>query len=103
MARLRVITNYFTRMRTLRDLCTLDLEFKESAAALPQGSRPWFDDYRNPARNLQPEIVFGHWASLQGECRVNGIHALDTGCVWGGRLSALRLVDRERISVACVE
>jgi bis(5'-nucleosyl)-tetraphosphatase (symmetrical) len=107
MARLRVITNYFTRMRTLSDRCTLDLDFKEDAANPPPGSRPWFDDYRHRARNLQVQIVFGHWAALQGRCDVPGIHALDTGCVWGGALSALRLgpqfVGQERLSVACVE
>lgn len=103
VVRLRVITNYLTRMRTLRGRCTLDLDFKESAADLPRGSRPWFDDYRGQARKLQPQMVFGHWAALQGDCHVDGIHALDTGCVWGGKLTALRLVDQERIFVACVE
>jgi bis(5'-nucleosyl)-tetraphosphatase (symmetrical) len=101
-------------MRTLRDRCTLDLEYKESAAELPPGSRPWFVDYADRARKLHEQIVFGHWAALQGRCDVPGVHALDSGCVWGGRLSALRLADgagarnvqfvaRERVSVACVE
>jgi len=101
--RLRVITNYLTRMRTLRDRFALDLDFKETAEHLRPGSRPWFDDYRDQARKLHTQLVFGHWAALQGVCDVAGIHALDTGCVWGGRLSALRLVDQERFSVACVE
>jgi bis(5'-nucleosyl)-tetraphosphatase (symmetrical) len=100
-ARWRVITNYLTRMRTLRDRCTLDLEFKEDATALPPGSRPWFEDYRGRDAAARPQFVFGHWAALQGGCDVPGIHALDTGCVWGGRLSALRLVDAKRFSVAC--
>jgi len=99
--RLRVITNYFTRMRGLRGSAALDLSFKETPGALPKGTRPWYEDYR-----VQPcpmKLVFGHWAALGGRCDVPGIFALDTGCVWGGKLSALRLVDQERFSVASVE
>ena len=96
--RLRTIVNYFTRMRALRGACALDLNFKESARDLPKGARCWFEDYRQHPPEL--DLVFGHWAALDGRCDVPRIHALDTGCVWGGRLTALRLVDRQRFSVA---
>lgn len=99
--RLRLITNYLTRMRAIRGRCQLDLSFKDGAHDLPLGSRPWFEDYRD--RTLPSQILFGHWAALEGRCDVPGIHALDTGCVWGGRLSALRLIDLERFSVASVQ
>lgn len=99
--RLRFITNAFTRMRVLDDHDALDLEYKDGAANVPAGLRPWFVDYRGKA--LTHQIVFGHWAALDGHCDVAGIHALDTGCVWGGKLSALRLVGQERFSVAPVE
>lgn len=99
--RLRVITNYLTRMRGLRGTAALDLSFKETPGDLPQGVRPWFEDYR--LRPCATKLVFGHWAALGGRCSVPDIFALDTGCVWGGALSALRLVDQERFSVASVE
>ena len=96
--RLRTIVNYLTRMRAVRGVCELDLEFKESAHDLPAGTRAWFEDYRRQPPEL--DLVFGHWATLDGRCDVPRIHALDTGCVWGGRLTALRLVDLQRFSVA---
>ncbi len=99
--RLRFITNAFTRMRVLDDHDALDLDFKDSAASVPVGLRPWFMDYRG--KTFTHRLVFGHWAALNGNCDVPGIHALDTGCVWGGRLSALRLVGQERFSVASVQ
>lgn len=99
--RLRVITNYFTRMRVVDDNCGLDLNFKEAQDAIPAGYHPWFVDYLE--RDLQTRLVFGHWAALDGRCDVPGIFAIDTGCVWGGKLTALRLVDQERFSVGSVQ
>ena len=86
--RLRCITNHFTRMR----FCSAEgeLSFNEKG---PPGSQsenllPWFDV---PGRNnADLNIVFGHWAAL-GTYHQTGIYALDSGCVWGGQLSALSL------------
>jgi bis(5'-nucleosyl)-tetraphosphatase (symmetrical) len=100
-ARLRTITNYFTRMRVLDADGRLNLEFSGPPAAAPVGYRPWFEDYR--AAQLPVRLVFGHWAALSGECDVPGLFALDTGCVWGGRLTALQFVGPERFSVASVQ
>lgn len=101
MARLRCITNYFTRMRFCRrdDGC-LELGFKGEPERAPADLVPWFEiPWR---RNADLRIVFGHWAAL-GYYRAPGIYALDSGCVWGGRLTALRLDDGGEtvVSVGC--
>lgn len=97
-AELRVITNALTRMR----FCDADgrMSFGDSGPPGSQrtpGHRPWFEwPQRIPAR----PIVFGHWSAL-GAYDQNGVVCLDSGCVWGGPLTAMRLDgDRECIQVS---
>lgn len=92
--RLRVITNYFTRMRFIGADGELNLTAKESASSAPQGFIPWF----NHCATRDQGILFGHWAALDGMTKHHGIHALDTGCVWGRKLTAMNLMSRGRIS-----
>ncbi len=99
IARARVIVNYFTRMRFIDAAGDLDLKTKEGPAAARPGFFPWFHR-RHPA-DAGARLVFGHWAALDGAVAVPGIHALDTGCVWGGRLSMLRLEDERRSCADC--
>ena len=95
--RLRVITNYFTRMRFCASNGALELSYKGTIAHAPSNLFPW---YAVPGRQeIQPDIIFGHWAALQGMCPDPHIHALDTGCLWGGALTAMRLQDKQRFSV----
>ena len=100
--RLRFTTNAFTRMR----YCHADgrLDFSESR---PPGEQdpsltPWFMLRDGGADRVG--IVFGHWATLQLRTplsrRLNVRH-VDTGCVWGGSLTALRLEDDREFRVAC--
>jgi len=97
MHRLQVIDNYFTRMRCCNINMDLDLSYSAGLETLPQGSIPW---YEVPNRiQLDVDLVFGHWSALRGICPVANIHALDTGCLWGGPLTALRLQDKKRYSV----
>lgn len=99
--RLRVIINYFTRMRFCDEQGQLELSYKGNIAKAPAGLYPW---YAVPTRKLiAPDIIFGHWAALKGRCPDPHIHALDTGCLWGGSLTALRVQDRTRFSVAGVQ
>jgi bis(5'-nucleosyl)-tetraphosphatase (symmetrical) len=98
--RLRAITNYFTRMRVIDERGTLDLEYKGDLEQLPAHGFPWYNAYAG--RSLELEIIFGHWAALDGLIEVPGIHALDTGCVWGNGLTALCLETRERTFIASV-
>ncbi len=88
--RLRVIVNAMTRMR----FCTLDgrMDFcvKGGIKSAPRGCVPWF---AHPLRaSTDRTIICGHWSAL-GLHLSDGIAALDTGCVWGGKLTALRLED----------
>lgn len=97
--RWRVITNHFTRMRFVDDSGALDLTTKGEADAPPSGFMPWF---KHPARKVTDRrLLFGHWAALEGHSGVDKVDALDTGCVWGGSLTALRLDDLVRIECDC--
>ncbi|MSP52636.1 MAG: symmetrical bis(5'-nucleosyl)-tetraphosphatase [Gammaproteobacteria bacterium] len=97
VARWRCIINYFTRMRfCTKDGC-LDLNYKGELAGAPADMLPWF---KMPARKTQQNrIIFGHWAALQGKADAPNVFALDTGCVWGESLTALRLEDLQKFSV----
>ncbi len=98
--RLRVIVNALTRLR----FCTVrgEMEFatKEGAGAAPVGYLPWFDV---PGRATAiTTIAFGHWSTL-GLVQRKDLIGLDTGCVWGGCLSAMRVdgARRELVQVKC--
>lgn len=103
--RLRVIVNALTRLRFCTPEGRMEFATKEGgAAAAPPGYLPWFDV---PARRTAGEsIAFGHWSTL-GAIERPGLIALDTGCVWGGCLSAARLDGAgrvaERIQVRCAQ
>jgi len=97
--RIRLIVNAFTRMRFVDREGRLDLDAKGSLDDTPEGLMPWFE---HPERQItDTRIIFGHWAALEGRAPVAGVEALDTGCVWGGCLTALRLEDHTRFSVDC--
>lgn len=91
--RLRLITNYLTRMRFCSPAGKLEFENKGRLEDRPEDYIAWFEA---PKRNQDElKILFGHWAALQGVCDQANIFALDTGCVWGKQLSALRLDDKK--------
>lgn len=96
MERLRTITNYLTRMRFVSAEGGLNFSNKRGSAHRPVGYFPWFE---YPAQYSE-DIVFGHWASLEGITHRSKFHAVDTGCVWGRQLTALRLPDHHRFYVA---
>lgn len=88
-ARLRVITNYFTRMRFCTSEGKLDLKSKEGVGTALPGYAPWFSHKDRKTKGLK--IIFGHWAALEGKCTEPGLYALDTGCVWGGAMTLLNV------------
>lgn len=100
--RLRVIVNAFTRMRFCTPEGQMDFESSESASEAPAGLVPWYDVPGR--RTADTPIAFGHW-STQGLVARHDLIGLDTGCVWGGCLSAMRfgdtLAQRELIQVHC--
>lgn len=86
--RLRFIINCFTRLRFCDAAGRLELNEKGAPGNQPAGYRPWFELRNSQCDDLQ--ILFGHWSTL-GMRLPGNLHALDTGCVWGGKLTALRL------------
>lgn len=97
--RLRAITNYLTRMRFCDKNSELDLKSKEGINTAIKGYAPWFQYPTQLPEDCH--VIFGHWAAIEGITHQDNIHALDTGCVWGGSLTALRLEDRQRFSTSC--
>ena len=94
---LRLICNAFTRMRFCNQTGELELTVKANPEKTPSGLYPW---YTWPTRKpIDADLIFGHWAALEGVCPIPHVHAIDTGCVWGGALTALRLHDKKRFSV----
>ncbi|OBS10151.1 symmetrical bis(5'-nucleosyl)-tetraphosphatase [Acidihalobacter prosperus] len=87
-ARLRFIVNALTRMRYLDPQRRLDHRCKDAPGAAADGLTPWFRVAGR--RSVDARIVFGHWSTL-GLINEPHLVALDTGCVWGGTLSAVRL------------
>lgn len=91
--RLRVIVNAMTRLR----FCTPEgkMDFRAKGVRPPAGYSPWFD-----LRRDSQVLICGHWSAL-GLKLDDKLAALDSGCVWGGQLSALRLEDRALFQVPC--
>lgn len=88
--RLRFITNCFTRLRYLDGDGRLCLKSKGPVGTQPERCNPWF---LHPQRKTITErLVFGHWSTL-GYYNRGGVLGLDSGCLWGGKLSAVRLDD----------
>jgi len=98
-SRLRFIINCFTRMRYCDADGRLDLNYSGPPGSQPAHLMPWFTV---PNRKSTPmKIVFGHWSSL-GYYEGENCYAIDTGCLWGGQLTALRLGEPvQRFSVCC--
>jgi bis(5'-nucleosyl)-tetraphosphatase (symmetrical) len=86
--RLRLITNALTRMRVCTAKGELNFDFKGELSDVPAGYYPWFKVASR--QSVGTEIICGHWSAL-GLYQENGIHALDTGCLWGGKLTAMCL------------
>ncbi|MDC8758768.1 symmetrical bis(5'-nucleosyl)-tetraphosphatase [Janthinobacterium fluminis] len=98
-ARLRCIVNALTRLRFCTADGVMDFKMKESGSAPPgSGLLPWFDVPGR--RSAGDKVVFGHWSAL-GLLRRPALIGLDSGCVWGGSLSAVCLDDGSLLQVAC--
>jgi len=93
--RLRVITNALTRMRFCTPAGQMEFESKEGLEQGPKGYMPWF---KVPTRKTKDVLTyFGHWSTL-GLLRQHNVIGLDTGCVWGGKLTALEISDSNKDS-----
>jgi len=100
--RLRLFVNAFTRLRFCTPEGVMDFEHTQNPTTAPPGLLPWFDVQNRCSQAAL--IAFGHWSALGFLSRPD-VLALDTGCVWGGCLSAVRfgatLAERELCSVHC--
>ena len=100
--RLRMIVNALTRLRFCTAEGVMEFETSDGAHAAPIGYLPWYDVPGRKTRDVT--VAFGHWSTL-GWLGRDDLFALDSGCVWGGQLSALKLgahpADHELIQVQC--
>ncbi len=97
LSRLRCICNYLTRMRFCDAKGALNFAYKGTLDKAPKALYPWYDVPKRA--DLRADLVFGHWAALQVPNPAPHIFAIDSGCYWGGELTALRLQDKKRFTV----
>lgn len=98
--RWRCVVNSLTRLRFCATDGTMEFATKEGAGGAPEGYMPWFEV---PGRRTEgTPVAFGHWSTL-GLINRDDLLALDTGCLWGGHLTAARVdgATRELIQIAC--
>jgi bis(5'-nucleosyl)-tetraphosphatase (symmetrical) len=98
VGRVRVLLHVFTRLRVCSETGEMDLHFTGPPDRVPDGYRPWYS-VTNP-KNRDFTFIFGHWAA-HGLMVTDNVIALDSGCVWGNSLSAIRLEDRRVYQVPC--
>lgn len=97
--RLRFTINVLTRMRVCTADGRIDLKMKDTPDHARPPFRPWYTFEQRRSRDAR--VIFGHWSAL-GYLNAHGVVALDTGCVWGGALTALNLDANEGpVSVDC--
>lgn len=99
--RIRFIINCFTRMRYVTKEGSLDFDNKDAPGKQAKGLTPW---YAHKDRKTQKQkIIFGHWSTVmlgnENNFRQHNVYPTDTGCLWGGSLTALRLEDEKVFSV----
>lgn len=94
--RLRVITNAATRLRICTAEGEMEFKFKGELSDVPHGYMPWFDVPVRATKDVQ--VIFGHWSALGLQQRAN-VFALDTGCLWGGTLTAMNLNTKAIVQV----
>jgi len=86
--RLRILTNAMTRLRVCTEQGEMEFSFNGELKDVPDGFMPWFDVPTRATQDVQ--VIFGHWSALGLQQREN-VYALDTGCLWGGRLTAMNI------------
>jgi bis(5'-nucleosyl)-tetraphosphatase (symmetrical) len=99
-ARRRFVINTLTRMRALDGQGAHQLKYKAGLDEMPAGLRAWFDV--PTVRSANRILYTGHWSAI-GYVERDKVRALDTGCIWGGALTAVRLEDQRRFTQPCVE
>ena len=91
--RLRFITNTFTRMRYCYPDLRLNFSHNNKPGTQPNELIPWYEIKNRKISNN--DIIFGHWSTLFGNTSKDDVYALDTGCLWGGQLTAMKLLKKK--------
>lgn len=102
MERLRCITNYFTRIRFCDQNGVMDFREKGPPGHQPADWKPWYAIENRKSADLK--IIFGHWSThklARLDVRSHNVYPIDSGCLWGGELTALRLEDEELFQIQC--
>ncbi len=104
--RLRCITNYFTRIRFCDENGQMEFSEKGSPGSQPKEWKPWYEIANRKSIDLK--IIFGHWSTqkladelFEETTRTYNVFPIDTGCLWGGQLSAFRLEDEVLFQLDC--
>ncbi|GAB4223940.1 MAG: symmetrical bis(5'-nucleosyl)-tetraphosphatase [Francisella sp.] len=96
------ILNYFTRMRSIDKSGRLNLTFSSNIDKIPDNFKPWFK-LRHKKFKKKYKIIFGHWAAIKGHTQEDNMIALDTGCVFGGKLSCYCIETEKIYSVKALQ
>ena len=98
--RIRFIVNCLTRVRYVSPEGHIDTKSKGAPGTQPKGYKPWFE--AEGRRTEKDTVIFGHWSTLGRVTWQKGrVQGLDTGCVWGGKLTALNLETGELVCCGC--
>jgi bis(5'-nucleosyl)-tetraphosphatase (symmetrical) len=98
MGRLRLIANAMTRLRFCSPTGDIEFAHKGKPGSQPKPLLPWFEVPGRSSRDVT--VLFGHWSAL-GFMVSSNVVALDSGCLWSGQLTALRLEDHRVFQVSC--
>ena len=90
--------NALTRIRACNHKGEIDFNFKGRINEIPKKLNAWFN-FENSIISGNSQLIFGHWAAIKGETKKKDIFGLDTGCVWGDKLTIMRLEDNKRFQI----
>ena len=90
--------NALTRIRACNHKGEIDFKFKGRINEMPKKFDAWFN-FENSILCKNSQLIFGHWAAIKGKTKKKNIFALDTGCVWGDKLTIMRLEDNKRFQI----
>ena len=96
--RIIFFANALTRIRACNDKGKIDFNFKGRINEIPKKLNAWFN-FENSIISGNSQLIFGHWAAIKGETKKKDIFGLDTGCVWGDKLTIMRLEDNKRFQI----
>ena len=96
--RIIFFANALTRIRACNDKGKIDFNFKGRINEIPKKLNAWFN-YENSIIGENSQLIFVHWAAIKGKTKKKDIFGLDTGCVWGDKLTIMRLEDNKRFQI----